>query len=133
MKKDLEPAPPRRLNHFTPLRYPGGKAKLAEFVKAVIELNDLSDGHYCEPYAGGAGVALELLFHEYVSDIHINDVCRPVFAFWDCVLNRTENLTRRIKSTKLSVPSWDRQKRVLSNPDDHDDDELGFALSLIHI
>ena len=25
----------------------------------------------------GAGVALELLFHEYVSHIHINDINRP--------------------------------------------------------
>ena len=47
--------------HFSPLRYPGGKGKLARFVADVIRSNDLQDGSYVEPYAGGAGVAFELL------------------------------------------------------------------------
>jgi len=55
-----------RLVYFTPLRYPGGKGKLAAFVKSLIEANFLNDGEYVEPYAGGAGIALELLFQEYV-------------------------------------------------------------------
>ncbi len=60
--------------HFTPLRYPGGKGKLAAYVKSLLKANELLDGEYVEPYAGGAGIALELLLHEYVSQIHINDV-----------------------------------------------------------
>jgi len=127
MKKNADPAPPKRLVHYTPLRYPGGKAKLAMFVKDIVVQNELSDGHYVEPYAGGSGIALELLFHEYVSHIHINDVSRPVYAFWNCVLNHTERLKKRIRDTKLSVATWDRQKRILNNPDDHDDEALGFA------
>ena len=47
--------------YYTPLRYPGGKAKFAPYIKAILEANDLVDGHYAEPYAGGAGVALELI------------------------------------------------------------------------
>jgi DNA adenine methylase len=85
-----------RLVHFTPLRYPGGKGKLAGFIKAVIEANSLHDGDYVEPYAGGAGVGLELLLHEYVQRIHINDISRPIFAFWRSVLEDTEALVRLI-------------------------------------
>jgi DNA adenine methylase len=77
---------PRRLTHLTPLRYPGGKAKLAGFIKAIVEANSLHDGEYVEPYAGGAGVAIELLLHEYVQRIYINDISRPIFAFWHSLL-----------------------------------------------
>ncbi|MGH7840030.1 MAG: DNA adenine methylase [Candidatus Binataceae bacterium] len=120
-------APARRLIHFTPLRYPGGKGKLASFVKKLIELNRLSDGEYVEPYAGGAAIALELLFQEYVSHIHINDISRPVYAFWKTVLDHTEDLTRLVRNTPLTVRAWDKQKRIMNHQDDEEDIALGFA------
>jgi DNA adenine methylase len=116
-----------RLVNFTPLRYPGGKGKLAEFVKGILEKNDLVDGVYCEPYAGGAGVALELLMHEYVTHIHINDISRPLYALWSSILRAPDEFSRKIRDATLSVRAWDRQKRIFSHPDDHDDLELGFA------
>ena len=119
--------PPKRLIHFTPLRYPGGKGKLAKYIKRLMKVNHLLDGEYVEPYAGGAGIALELLFHEYVSRIHINDVSRPVHAFWKAVLNHTDQLCKLVVDTRLSVRVWDKQKRILEHPDDHDDLALGFA------
>ena len=118
---------PRRLVHFTPLRYPGGKAKLAAYVKEIIRQNKLCDGEYAEPYAGGAGIALELLFQEYVSQIHINDVSEHVYSFWKSVLGETEKLCRLVKDTRLSMASWRRQKKIFANPDDHSFVELGFA------
>jgi DNA adenine methylase len=122
-----DPVPSRRLVHYTPLRYPGGKGKLAAYVKSVIEANALVDGTYVEPYAGGAAIALELLFHEYVSQIHINDVSRPVYAFWKSVLDHTEDFVRLIRNTRLTVRFWDKQKRVFAHAKDYDDLELGFA------
>lgn len=118
---------PGRLIHFTPLRYPGGKAKLAAFIKRLLQKNQLLDGEYVEPYAGGAAIGLELLFHEYVSRIHINDVSKPIHAFWKSVLDHTEELCRLVIKTPLSVAAWDKQKRVLESPGDHRTVELGFA------
>jgi DNA adenine methylase len=117
----------RRLVHFSPLRYPGGKGRLAPFIKSLIQLNKLSDGVYIEPYAGGAGIAVELLLQEYVSAIYINDVSRPVWALWKSVLENTDLLVRLIRKTKVSVAEWDRQKKIFSNPLDVDDLQLGFA------
>lgn len=123
-----EPEPrPRRLVHFTPLRYPGGKGKLAAYVKQIIRENKLYDGEYVEPYAGGAAIALELLLQEYVTKIHINDLSAPVYAFWKAVLNDTNGLCKLIKDTQLSVTSWRRQKRIFSHPSDHSSLALGFA------
>jgi DNA adenine methylase len=118
---------PRRLVHFTPLRYPGGKAKLSEYVKEIIRANKLYDGEYVEPYAGGAAVGLELLFQEYVTKIHINDLSQPVYSFWKAVLSETDELCRLVKNTRLSVASWDRQKRIFANPREHSYVQLGFA------
>ncbi len=122
-----KPPKPRRLVHFTPLRYPGGKGKLAAYVKAIIAANKLYDGEYVEPYAGGAAVALELLFQEYVTRIHINDLSEPVYSFWKAVLNDTDEICRRVRNTRLTMASWDRQKRIFANPADHSYVELGFA------
>lgn len=118
---------PRRLVHFTPLRYPGGKGKLAAYVKALMSANELLDGEYVEPYAGGAGIALELLLHEYVTRIHINDVSELVHGFWWSVLNATEALCRLIVDTPRTVEEWDVQKRVLMRPAEHSALEVGFA------
>lgn len=125
--KISDPTSIQRLVHFTPLRYPGGKGKLAAFVKNLIETNDLNDGAYVEPYAGGAAIALELLFHEYVSRIYINDISRPVYAFWKSVIDYTDDLVRLIHNTPLTVRAWDKQKQVLTNKDEYDDLKLGFA------
>jgi DNA adenine methylase len=124
-----EPPLPRQhhLIHFTPLRYPGGKAKLAAFVKNLMKENRLLDGDYVEPYAGGAAIALELLFQEYVERIHINDVSRPVHAFWKSVLDHTEALSRLVRDTKLTVEAWDKQRRIIEKPKEHGALALGFA------
>lgn len=115
------------VGHITPLRYPGGKGKLAEYIKQVLRVNELFDGEYVEPYAGGAAVALELLLCEYVSVIRINDVSRPIYAFWKSVLDNTDALSRLVVDTPLTVRSWDKQKLIMRNARDYDNLSLGFA------
>lgn len=127
MKADSAEPRSLKLIHFTPLRYPGGKGKLAPFVKRLLALNSLFDGEYVEPYAGGAAIGLELLMSEYVSRIHINDISRPIIAFWKSILNHTDALVRLIRDTPTTVRTWDRQKSIFAHPDDHDDLHLGFA------
>jgi DNA adenine methylase len=118
---------PTRLTRFTPLRYPGGKGKLAAYIKTLLAANDLMDGEYVEPYAGGAGIALELLLQEYVTRIHINDVSDLVYSFWWSVLEATDDLSRLIVDTPRTVEAWDRQKRVVMSPTTHSRLEVGFA------
>lgn len=127
MRVAIESAPSRRLTHFTPLRYPGGKGKLAAYVKEILNENRLLDGEYVEPYAGGAAIALELLFHEYVSRVHINDLSRPVHAFWRSVLSDTERICKLVRDTPLTTEAWAIQKRIFAHQDECDDITLGFA------
>jgi DNA adenine methylase len=110
----------------SPLRYPGGKAKLANFLKLLMLRNRLIGAEYVEPYAGGASVALSLLFEEYASHVHINDLNRSVYAFWRCVLDHTEALCELITRARFEVDEWDKQRAVQADPNA---DELDLAFS----
>jgi DNA adenine methylase len=113
--------------HYTPLRYPGGKRRLADVVMRLLEENRLSDIDYAEPYAGGAAVALGLLFHEYASTIHLNDLSRPIYALWDTILNHSEWLCQKMDGVNVSMYQWRRQRKVYERRESAEIKELGFA------
>lgn len=99
---------------------------LLDTVSRIMRINKLERGHYAEPYAGGCGLALALLFNGAVSDIHINDVDRSIWAFWHMALDHTDKLVDRIESTPVTLKQWRKQRRVLRNPD-ADKFDLAFA------
>ena len=111
----------------SPLRYPGGKRRLAHLVARLIEANRLHDIDYVEPYAGGASIALSLLFNEHASTVHINDLSRPIFAFWKSVLDETDALCQRIEETPVTAEEWHRQREIYLRRDDAELLDLGFA------
>jgi len=111
----------------TPLRYPGGKQKIAPFIIEILEENDLVGGQYVEPYAGGAGVAIELLLRDVISHIHLNDSCPGVFSFWHSILNKTEEFCRRISRVPLHIDEWKKQREIFINSKNADRLDLGFA------
>jgi len=116
----------------SPLRYPGGKTCLYDLAAHILRLNKLERGHYAEPYAGGAGLALTLLFQGHVSDIHLNDIDRSVWAFWNAVLNQTEHMVGLIQSVPLDMDQWHNQRNVYLNPKDFDDLALGFSMFFLN-
>ncbi len=113
--------------YYTPFRYPGGKRRLSTVVISLLEKNNLKDVQYAEPYAGGASIALALLFGEYASVVHINDLSRPVYAFWYTVLNHTEDLCRRIEEVHVAMDEWERQRAIYENQTVSTLSDLGFA------
>lgn len=116
------------MGHITsPLRYPGGKTRLASFIKQIIIDNDLLGGDYVEVYAGGAGIAWSLLFDGYVAKVHINDLNKSIWAFWHSVLNDTDNLCRLIRDTPVTIETWNAQKHIQRNPSGKSNLELGFS------
>jgi DNA adenine methylase len=112
---------------YTPLRYPGGKAKFAPFIAKIMESNDLAGGHYLEPYAGGAGVALELLYHGYAGHVHINDLDPAVHAFWIAATTQPEELLRLVNDTPVTMDEWFKWRSILRGDRAADATELGFA------
>ena len=59
----------------SPLRYPGGKTSIFSFMSSLFYENSLIGYSYAEPYAGGCGLALQLLFNEFVDKVYLNDLC----------------------------------------------------------
>lgn len=111
---------------YSPLRYPGGKSKLAKFIASICEKNNIK-GHYVEPYAGGASVALYLLISGNVKKITINDLDRGIYAFWYSILNNTEEFCRKISNTRITVNNWKKFKEINTNSETADLFDLGFA------
>jgi DNA adenine methylase len=98
----------------------------------LLEENRLKDIQYIEPYAGGAAIALALLFEEYASMIHINDLSRPVYAFWHAVLYDTTELCRRVEHVKVTMKEWRRQRAVFEQRETADLGDLGFAAMFLN-
>ena len=116
------------MNRFvSPLRYPGGKLKVVDYIKRLFEVNDLCGGTYIEPYAGGASVALTLLFEKYAGRIKINDIDISIYAFWHSVLNETDALCRKIVDTPVTMDAWNAQREVQQHKEDAGLLELGFS------
>jgi len=111
----------------TPLRYPGGKQKLAPFIREIIQSNGLEGGHYVEPYAGGAGVAIELLVNGTVGHVHLNDSSLPIYAFWMAILGDADAFCRRLEMIPIDVDEWRRQREILRHPNEVPLHDLGFA------
>lgn len=113
--------------YYSPLRYPGGKGRLSDYMKLIIQENNLLDGIYVEPFAGGAGIALSLLINEFVTKIVINDISKSIYSFWYTVLNFNKELCKKIIDTPVTVEEWYKQKEVQNNIEKHTIFEVGFS------
>ncbi|WP_430597509.1 DNA adenine methylase [Enterococcus sp. AZ177] len=112
----------------SPLRYPGGKTQLSKYVKNLIDLNKLNNVTYIEPFAGGAGVAIELLLNRDVSKIVINDYDKSIYSFWNAILNQTDKFIKMIEDTPITIEEWNNQREIyLQNKSKMNSLEGGFA------
>ncbi len=96
----------------SPLRYPGGKTQLADFVANLIRINNMENVTYIEPFAGGSGVSLQLLFDGVVDHIVINDYDKSIYSIWNAIINHTEKFIRLIEETPITIEEWHNQKRI---------------------
>ena len=112
---------------YSPLRYPGGKAKLARFMEFIIKERGYIGGTYIEPFAGGAGIAVELLLRDVVSRIVINDYDKGIWSFWKAILTETERFISEIRTVPLTINEWEKQRDICLNYNKKYSFELGFA------
>ena len=93
----------------------------------ILRMNDLQHRAYAEPYAGGCGLALSLLYGAHVSEIHINDVDPSIWSFWHSVLFEPDDLCARINHAEMTIDEWRRQREIYLAQDQSDPVALGFA------
>jgi DNA adenine methylase len=112
---------------YTPLRYPGGKARFAPLITEVITTNNLAGGHYFEPYAGGAGVALSLLIDNVVEHIHINDADPAIAGFWRVASQKTAELVTMVATEPITMDAWYHWRGMMLGQEAGTELERGFA------
>jgi DNA adenine methylase len=112
---------------LSPLRYPGGKSKIYEKVRTLIETYELDNRIYVEPFAGGFGIGIGLLCDNIVEGAILNDYDAHIYHFWHSVLNDTENLIRLIHDTPITIDERERQKQTYNDIDNASVLQDGFA------
>lgn len=111
---------------LSPFRYPGGKTKLRNYLVELLNINNI-DGTYIEPYAGGAGAALSLLFNENVKEIVINDIDISIYSLWHSILYQPRELCDKILYTPITMNEWHRQNLIQKNKYNCNLLDLGFS------
>ena len=89
-----------------PLRYPGAKSKLYEYVKNLLEIEGLVGCTFYEPFAGSASLSWMLLEKNIVENVVINEKDPLLFHFWKSVFESTEELIDKIEQTEISITTW---------------------------
>lgn len=117
---------------FSPLRYPGGKSCIYSFISSLFHENNLIGVNYAEPYAGGAGLALKLLFNEFVEKIYINDYDVGIYSFWNEILTNANSFCNWINDVDINVENWMYYKNILSNKFNVDKSDLSKAVFFLN-
>lgn len=117
---------------LSPLRYPGGKTKLFNYTKKIIENNNLKGCTYIEAFAGGCGLALELLKSDIVDKIILNDIDISIYSLWQTILENPNELIDMIINTDISINEWNIQKSIQKNKDNNVD-SLKLAFSTLFL
>lgn len=112
--------------YYSPLRYPGGKAKLTPFIGYVIDELQLNGGTYIEPFAGGAAIAIELLLTNKVGHIVINDYDKALASFWRSIIYDTDRFIEKMYETPITIQEWYKEREILLKSSKMSF-ELGFA------
>jgi len=98
---------------------------LAGFFNTVIARRGLDT--YVEPYAGGAGAAIELLLTDSVGKIIINDLDPAIYCFWYAVTHESSKFLDRLADTPLTLDEWRAQQEIYRAKDKTDSLALGFS------
>lgn len=83
---------------------------MAGLLAGIRRLNRLGDRAIAEPFAGGAGASLTLLYFEEAHRIYINDADQAIHDFWWTLVNRPGPFMHLLASTRVNCAEWRRQR-----------------------
>ena len=100
------------MRNASPLRYPGGKSAMAGLLGQIRRLNRFGDRAIAEPFAGGAGASLTLLYLEETPEIYVNDADPAIHDFWWAVVNRSDAFMGMLDNASVNMAEWKYQRDV---------------------
>jgi DNA adenine methylase len=128
---------PLSSRYASPLRYPGGKARMAPWLTETFEsLRWPMDVEiWLEPFGGGAGAALTALTTGKVPEAWIVEANPALAAFWTTVMNDGPALATRVEHIAPTLASFQeaRQKVAAALAGEQIDIfELGLAAFILN-
>jgi len=85
---------------------------MAGLLTDIRRLNGLGARAIAEPFAGGAGASLTLLYLEETHRVYINDADPAIHDFWWTVVNRPPLFLDMLSKTRVSIAEWHHQRDV---------------------
>ena len=114
---------------YTPLRYPGGKSKLYNYICTFLNQYYEHPPVYAEAFAGGFGLGMSLLLQEKVNEVYINDFDFCIYSFWKSITSPKcyYRFVRLVNDTPVDINNYLMQKKIYKHPKRHSITEVGFA------
>ena len=100
---------------LSPLRYPGGKSKLIDFIYQRLQKSQMDT--FAEVFAGGASLGLSLLDAGKINRLVLNDLNPAVYAFWDTVVSDSSFLLQCFSETP-TYQGFRNAKLMLNSADE---------------
>ena len=114
------------MKYTTPLRYPGGKSRAIKFLSQ--HLPEIES--YREPFLGGGSMALYVTQTYPNTDVWVNDLYYPLYAFWMTLRDHGQQLCDDLRELKTELgESYDAHKMAFDDAKDklnNDIYESGF-------
>lgn len=106
--------PHKRLRkRLSPLRYPGGKSKLIDYLYTKLTVENLET--FVEVFAGGASLGLSLLDAGVIQHLVLNDKDPGVYALWKTILESPQELLSRLHGAAPTHQDLAAAKAVLDS------------------
>mgnify|MGYP000851475597 CR=1 FL=1 len=104
-----------RLRWLSPLRYPGGKAFLGKDLARVFWTTPEQVEVWIEPFAGGAGAALEAVVRHDVPEAWLTELNPALAAFWRQALGHGRDLADRVECLRPSLDKFYAARRMVAD------------------
>ena len=122
---------------LSPLRYPGGKARMATFLGDLFEAQTgpMDIEIWMEPFAGGAGAGLALLDSGRVDEVWLVEKNPALAALWRSIIHQGADLAARVSATTPTIALWNEVRAVLAASaagERFEDLDLAYAAFLIN-
>lgn len=126
-----------RQQPISPLRYPGGKARMAAFLAELFaaQVSAMEIEVWIEPFAGGAGAGLTMLEQDAVAEVWLTEKNPAIAALWRTVTTDPGRLAARVATTTPDLDLFRAAQATVNTATPGgtgDDHELAFAALVLN-
>lgn len=124
--------------YISPLRYPGGKARLTRWLAELFttQHSAMDIEIWVEPFAGGAGAGLTLLANQHVQEVWLAEKNPALAAMWRTLINESGWLASQVRTLRPTMTQFLASRELVAAAD-HDpaagtDRDLALAALILN-